>query len=154
MWLPRLVTLAALLTLAALTWWLRAPLHQMPLTRDEGAYATITAHMLAGDVLYRDLFDHKPPLIHLIVALAACAPADPVIAVRVLATGFLLVTGGAVFILGRRLYGRLAAVAATALLLAYGSSPRFEGLTFYPEAVLGLPATLGCLLAVRAIEAG
>src|ERR671922_2576087 len=62
----------------ALAWWLRGPLHHLPLERDEGAYAVIATRWLAGDVPYRDLFDHKPPLIYVIYALARLVPADPV----------------------------------------------------------------------------
>jgi hypothetical protein len=57
--------LLAALVLAALAWWLRAPLHALPLERDEGAYAIIATRMMAGDVLYRELFDHKPTLVTL-----------------------------------------------------------------------------------------
>ncbi len=153
-WATTLLTYVTLLALAALTWWYRAPLHAMPFERDEGAYATIGARVLAGDTLYRDLFDHKPPLTHLVFALATLAPGDPVVAVRMLATIYLLLTGGVVFLLGRRLYGRAAALAATALLLAYGSSWQFQGLTFNTEAVLMLPALAGCALAVSAIFTG
>ncbi|MFV9505290.1 MAG: glycosyltransferase family 39 protein [Oscillochloridaceae bacterium umkhey_bin13] len=141
----------ALLGLAGFGWWLRAPMHAMPLERDEGAYAIIGARLLAGDVLYRDLFDHKPPLAHLVFALAAISPGDPVVAVRVLATVYLLGTTLLTFLLARQIYGTLAGLSAAALLIAYGSSRSFQGLTFNTEAVLILPAMLGCLMAVRAI---
>ncbi|NTW02948.1 MAG: glycosyltransferase family 39 protein, partial [Oscillochloris sp.] len=145
------VPLLALLVLAAFTWWLRAPLHAMPLDRDEGAYAVIAERWLAGDALYRDLFDHKPPLVYMVFSIAVLAPGDPVVAVRILATGYLLVIGASLYMLGLRLYGHRVAFVATALLLAYGSSRRFEGLIFNTEAILELPATLSCLFAVDAL---
>ncbi|RRR74188.1 MAG: hypothetical protein EI684_07570, partial [Candidatus Viridilinea halotolerans] len=146
----RVAMLVVLLLLAA-TWWLRAPLHALPLERDEGAYATIAARLLAGDRLYQDLFDHKPPLVHLVYTLAAAAPGDPVVAVRILATLYLMATAMLLLALAWCLYGRRAALASLALLLAYASSWRFQGLTFNSEAVMLLPATLGCLLAVVAL---
>ncbi|PDW04218.1 ArnT family glycosyltransferase [Candidatus Viridilinea mediisalina] len=145
------ITLFCALLLVGFTWWLRAPLHALPLERDEGAYAIIAARLLAGDVLYRDLFDHKPPLVHLVYMGAVALPGDPVVAVRQWATGYLMVSGGLLFALAWRLYGRLAALASLALCLSYASSWRFQGLTFNSEAVLMLPATLGCLLAVEAL---
>lgn len=145
---------AALLLAAGLTWWLRAPLHQLPLERDEGAYAVIAARWLAGDTLYRELFDHKPPLVYVVFAVAAVLPGDPVVAIRVVATLYLLVTAAVLLILGQRLYGPLAAVAAVVTLLAYGSSWRFQGLTFNTEAVMALPATVACLLVVQALQEG
>lgn len=143
---------AALLLAAGLTWWLRAPLHQMPLERDEGAYAVIAKRWLAGDTLYRELFDHKPPLVYAVFAVAAVLPGDPVVAIRVVATLYLLVTAAVLLILGQRLYGPLAAVAAVVAMLAYGSSWRFQGLTFNTEAVMALPATVACLLVVQALQ--
>lgn len=152
-WWERLGLLGGVLLLLWAAWWLRAPLHGLPLERDEGAYATIAARWLAGDALYRDLFDHKPPLIYLAFALARLVPGDPVQAIRVLATLYMLASGLALLALGRRLYGRWAALAALTLFLAYGSSVRFQGITFNSEAVLTLPAILGCLLAVLGLQA-
>lgn len=140
------------LLLVALTWFLRTPMHDLPLDRDEGAYAVIATRWLAGDILYRDLFDHKPPLLYLVYALARMLPGDPVHAIRVLATLYLIIGGLLLFALGWRLYGRWAALAALALFLTYGSSLRFQGLIFNSEAVLLPPAILGCLLVVRGMQ--
>ena len=147
------LTLGAAALLLGLAWWLREPLHGLPLERDEGAYATIAVRWLAGDALYRDLFDHKPPLVYAVFALAQRLPGGPIHQVRELATLYLLASGLAVLALGWRLYGRVAAGAALALFLAYGSSLRFQGLIFNSEAVLVLPATIGCLLATQSTRA-
>jgi 4-amino-4-deoxy-L-arabinose transferase-like glycosyltransferase len=133
-------------------WWLRSPLHHLPLERDEGSYALIATRWLAGAVPYRDLFDHKPPLIYLVYALARLVPSDPVGAIRIVATLYLLASGLALLALGWRLYGRWAALAALMLFLVYGSSQRFEGLAFNSEAVMLLPATLSCLLLVLGVQ--
>lgn len=147
-WLAPSLALLAL----ALTWQLRSPLHHLPLERDEGAYALIAVRWLGGSIPYRDLFDHKPPFVYLVYALSRLLPGDPVSAVRALATLYLLATGLALLALGWRLYGRWAAVAGLAAFLVYGSSLRFQGLTFNTEAVLALPATLGCLLVVWSMQ--
>ncbi|HEX9370413.1 MAG TPA: glycosyltransferase family 39 protein, partial [Roseiflexaceae bacterium] len=146
------LALGACLLLAALACGLRSPLHDLPLERDEGAYAIIATRWLAGDALYRDLFDHKPPLVYLVFALARILPGDAVRAIRELATLYLLLVSFAVLALGWRLYGRWPGVAAQALVLAYGTSRAFEGLTFNSESVLILPATLGCLLVVVGMQ--
>ncbi len=142
------------LLIAACAWWLRAPLHPMPLERDEGAYAVIAREWLRGSVLYRDLFDHKPPLTFAVFALAPALADDPVVAVRRLATLYLLASGLALAALGRRLYGRWIGLAAFALWVGYGSSLRFQGLTFNTEAVMALPALLGCLCAAKGMCGG
>lgn len=135
-------------------WWLRSPLHSLPFERDEGAYVVVAQRWAAGAALYRDVFDHKPPLLFLVYRLALGLPGGLVVAVRVLATVCLLATGLALVGLALRLQGRAAALAALALLLVYSSSPRLQGPMFNSEAALVLPATLGCLLAVWAVQAG
>lgn len=152
-WWPSALTLAAAALLLGVAWRLREPLHGLPLERDEGAYATIAVRWLAGDALYRDLFDHKPPLVYAVFALGQRLPGGPIHRVRELATLYLLASGLAVLVLSWRLYGRVAALAALALFLAYGSSLRFQGLLFNSEAVLVLPATIGCLLAAEGLRA-
>jgi len=144
--------IAAVIALVALGWWMRSPLHHMPLERDEGAYALIAARWLAGDRLYADVFDHKPPLIYLVYALAWLLPGGSVGAIRTLATLYMLATGLVLFALGWRLYGRWAAANALAVFLAYGSSLSFQGLTFNTESVMALPALAGCLLLVWSMQ--
>jgi hypothetical protein len=150
----RLLFWGALAALLAGGWWLRSPLHHIPFERDEAAYVLIAQGWRGGAVLYRDLFDHKPPLLFLVYTLALALPGDLVGAVRVLATLYLLATGVALAGLALRLYGRSAALAALATLLVYSSTPRLQGPMFNSEAALVLPATLGCLLAVWAMQTG
>jgi hypothetical protein len=146
------LTLALGLLLLAAGWWLRSPLHHLPLERDEGAYVLIAARWLAGAALYRDLFDHKPPLVYLVYALTPYLSRDPVVAVRALATSYLLLTGAATAALAAYLYGRVVALGALILTLAYGSGQAFQGLTFNTEAIMALPSVLACLLTVAGLR--
>lgn len=148
---PGAVMIAAMLVGV---WWLRSPLHVLPLERDEGAYALIATRWLRGAVLYRDLFDHKPPFVYLVYALAPRFAAEPVLAVRELATAYLMLVGVAAILLAWRLYGRSAAISALLLTLVYSSSPAFQGLTFNSEAIMALPALIACLGAIIGIQAG
>lgn len=149
-----IVALGLCALLCLLAWAARSPLHDLPLERDEGAYALIAQRWLAGDVLYRDLFDHKPPLVYAVYALAPLAQGEPVRGVRTVASAYLLLGGLALAALAWRLYGRWAAPAALALFFAYSSSLSFQGLIFNSEAVMALPAILGCLAAVAALGSG
>src|SRR5690348_4867189 len=45
---------------------MRLPALRLPLERDEGAYAYIANLWLHGGLPYRDVFDHKPPLLYLL----------------------------------------------------------------------------------------
>lgn len=142
------LTVIFILSLLGGLWWLRSPLHHLPLERDEGAYAVIAVRWGAGDILYRDLFDHKPPFVYLVYALAPHIAGDPVVAVRMLATGYLMFVGVAAAALTWWLYGKIAAISGVALTLVYSSSLAFQGLTFNSEAIMALPALLACLLVV------
>ena len=62
---PRVVGWGALLALFALGVLLRMPAFARPLlSDDEAIYATTADGLLRGDLLYRDVVDHKPPLIY------------------------------------------------------------------------------------------
>jgi 4-amino-4-deoxy-L-arabinose transferase-like glycosyltransferase len=145
---------AAIVLLLVGVWWLRSPLHMLPLQRDEGAYALIATRWLRGAVFYRDLFDHKPPFVYLVYALAPRFAAAPVVAVRELATAYLMLVGVASTLLAWRLYGRSAALSGLLLTLVYSSSPAFEGLTFNSEAIMALPALIACLLVIIGVQSG
>ncbi len=59
----------ALLLLSLLIALFRLHTYNEPLDRDLAAYAVIAHEMLAGRPLYADLWDHKPPAIHVTFAL-------------------------------------------------------------------------------------
>ena len=62
--------LLALLALAALIVGSRIHTYNEPLERDITTYAVIAHEMLGGKSLYTDLWDHKPPAIHVTYAAA------------------------------------------------------------------------------------
>ena len=68
--LKRILPIAALAGLCALIFGLRAHTYEEPLERDLTTYAVIAHEMLNGKNLYSDLWDHKPPAIHVTYAAA------------------------------------------------------------------------------------
>lgn len=143
--------------LAALIWLARAPLHRLPLERDEGAYAVIARDWLAGAIPYRDRFDHKPPLVYAAympaVALGGAPGGDAVLALRRWATAWLLLTAAAAGWLGGQLWAsRPAALASAGLTGLWASSMALQGPTFNSEAVMLLPACLALGCAIRAMR--
>src|SRR5439155_7290378 len=48
----------------------RVPLLAVPLERDEGNFGVIGQAILRGEVPYRDVFEHKPPGVFYLYALA------------------------------------------------------------------------------------
>src|ERR1700737_4638261 len=61
------IILVALFGLIVFT---RLHTYREPLERDITTYAVIAHEMLSGKALYRDLWDHKPPTIHVTYAAA------------------------------------------------------------------------------------
>jgi 4-amino-4-deoxy-L-arabinose transferase-like glycosyltransferase len=76
---------------------LYAPFLTEPFERDEGVYATIAQGIMRGDVPYRDLFDHKPPLVYVWYVLSFALFGEGVIAPRLLASIFWALTSLVIF---------------------------------------------------------
>src|SRR5437667_2021107 len=68
--LRRALPVGALVGLCALILSLRLHTYSEPLERDLTSYAVIAHEMLNGKNLYSDLWDHKPPAIHVTYAAA------------------------------------------------------------------------------------
>jgi hypothetical protein len=62
--------LLILVALGALIFFVRLHTYSEPLERDITTYAVIAHEMLGGRAIYADLWDHKPPAIHLTYAVA------------------------------------------------------------------------------------
>ena len=115
---------------------LRIPSLKQPMDRDMALYAAIGQWANWDTLPYRDLFDHKQPLIYGVYwALHKLAP-HSLVAIRLTAA---LVAGLAavlVFVLLVRRGRALAAVAAT-LTLVLGASPLLQGADLNTEHLLG-----------------
>jgi len=139
--------LLSILLVTAASLFLRWPALHQPLDRDLSAYATIGDRMRLGALPYRDLFDHKQPLVYVVnFALALIAPRS-VPAIRLAAGVAGALTGALLYLflvpLGR---GRAAAAAALAILL--GSSRWVEGVDLNTEHLMAPFACAAVLLPV------
>jgi 4-amino-4-deoxy-L-arabinose transferase-like glycosyltransferase len=68
--LNRILPVGALLGLCVLIFFLRLHTYSEPLEQDLTTYAVIAHEMLDGKQLYNDLWDHKPPAVHVTYAAA------------------------------------------------------------------------------------
>ncbi|MBM7842831.1 ArnT family glycosyltransferase [Herpetosiphon giganteus] len=151
----RLALWAVIGAVFGLIWLLRMPLHQLPLERDEAAYAVIARDWADGAIPYRDRFDHKPPFIYAAYAPPILVGAEPVQAIRVWATLWLLVTTLVMWRAGRRLWRSEVAGVLTAILVASWNSAVFlQGVTFNSEAIMLLPSGLALLFGLKALDSG
>lgn len=131
---------------------LRAPGIAMPFERDEGEYAYVAQHWLAGEAPYASAFFQKPPGIAAAYALAFAIGGEDVAAPRwaaaVAALGTLLLT----FFVVRRLASERAALAASAFGALLCADPAFGGNAANTELFMLLPLTASLLAALRASD--
>jgi 4-amino-4-deoxy-L-arabinose transferase-like glycosyltransferase len=117
---------------------------RLPLDRDEGAYGTLARGWLDGLVPYRDLFDHKPPVIYGFYALATSLHVDEVLAVRALSALLFAASLVLVFAIGRRVYGERAGALAALAFALIGNDFTLEAVRANTEQVM-LPSLLASL---------
>ena len=143
----RWIDLLPLLVACAAAGLMRWPGLWLPLERDEGAYGLIAALWLEGRLPYRDLFDHKPPLIYLLYMPPVLLGTPGAFAIRTWSSLLFLLQLPLVFMIGRRAFGRASAGLAVLLYAVAGSAFSLQGLIFNTEQALVLPA-LGALWAL------
>jgi hypothetical protein len=117
----------------------RWPCARIPLERDEGAYAYVAQRVLAGEAPYRDVFDHKPPLIYLAYLLPVGLFGTSALAAVLL------------FRCLRGLAGEVAAACAVAVFVVLTIEPSWLATAANTEQFM-LPALLGSLACVLAAE--
>jgi hypothetical protein len=111
---------------------------------DSGVYLGVAEHLLHGRILYREVWDHKPPLVHTIDALALAAGDHTVNSVRTM----------------ERWWAAIATLAMLAIALAAFDNPAVAGLAsllfvvhfYHPNIMRGnQPEEYGSILTVFGI---
>lgn len=98
-----------------------------PLDCDEAIYAHMGRRILAGDVLYRDLTENKPPLGYWIYATPVKLLGDTETAIRLLPIPFVLATIAAVWWIAMRFAGPFAGGLAAFLAAILTTDPYLFG---------------------------
>jgi Dolichyl-phosphate-mannose-protein mannosyltransferase len=116
---------------------------------DEGTYADIGRALLHGAVLYRDVWDNKPPAIYWLAAAVISMFGPGALAFAVVLT--LIVAGSAVaaWRLGRHSGGVATATVATLLVIVLMSLPNLQGDVLNAELV-GAAAVLWAMVLITA----
>ena len=118
---------------------------RQPIDRDLATYATIGARMQSGDLPYRDLFDHKQPLVYVVYwLLATIAPASTV-AIRLTAVLLHAFSGVLVYVFLTEEIGAPRAALAGALVIICGASRFVEGVDLNTEHLL-VPLSIAAVL--------
>jgi 4-amino-4-deoxy-L-arabinose transferase-like glycosyltransferase len=129
---------------------LRLPGLGLPLDRDSAVYAVIGRGLRDGDLPYRDLIDHKQPLVYSVYALLDWLAPRSAWAIHFAAALLAGVAAWILYLVLREPYGRRRAGAAAALAVVLGASRYVEGFDFNTEHLMTLPATLAVAVALLA----
>lgn len=134
--------------------WIRFRLRDIPLERDEGEYAYVGQLMLEGIPPYKLAYTMKLPGTHaayaLILALFGHTPAG-------IHIGLLIVNAATtvlVYLLGRRLCGRVAGCVAAAAYALLSTSFSVMGFAAHATHFVVLCVLAGILLLLKALESG
>ncbi|MHB1317775.1 MAG: ArnT family glycosyltransferase [Anaerolineae bacterium] len=123
-----------------------------PFGRDQGEYATIATEMLRGKVIYRDVFNVKPPATHLVHALSLVLFGHAMLSVRTLDLLWQVATALVILLIGQRVTQRWYGGPLAAVLYAVW----YYGFDFWNTAQTDgwqtLPVALGVLAYLRARE--
>lgn len=115
---------------------------------DEGIYLAIGQAMQRGAVLYRDIWDNKPPLLYVLYGLA-----PTLLWAKIIATAFVLGTTAVTYFLLKRLIHKKWLVSLGALSCGtILSIPLLEGTIANAELYFTLPIGLGVLLALQILH--
>lgn len=144
----------ALVAILGLTLLLRMNFWDQPLQMDEGVYSYIGWGMFDGLVPYKDVFDHKPPGIYMLYAVAFWLLGPTALSVKVFGTIYTLGTVLAVFLVGRKMAGEKAGCMAALLFAIFSSGPKIEGGGVNTEIFMVLPYTLAAYYLLKAVETG
>jgi hypothetical protein len=128
---------------------LRAPsLIEPPQFSDEGTYADIGFALNHGSILYRSVWDNKPPGIYWLAAVVNLVHTS-VIAYHVVAAAVVVVTGVGVYVVARRLQLGVGAWAATFAFATLASLPSLGGDVLNAEAVGAAGVTWAVILVIK-----
>jgi hypothetical protein len=133
-------------------WWLQGPLE-----RDQSIYFIIAQELLNGRLLYADLWDHKPPAIHVAYACAQLLLGRSMFAVWGLSVFLSLLTGcGIGLILVQLAVRRSALIVALLFWAVLSVSPNLEASQPITEAFINLFLvwSFAALIIFRSVKLG
>lgn len=125
-----------------------------PFGRDQGEYATIATEMLQGKVIYRDVFNVKPPATHLVHALSLLLSGHSMLSIRILDLIWQGATALVLLCIGRRVTQRWYGGPLAAVLYALWYYAFDFWNTAQTDGWQTLPAALAVLAYLHACEAG
>lgn len=142
-----LLAWGAVALLCVMTLALRANFFTLPLDCDEGVYSYTAWRMNYGEMPYRDVIDHKPPVIYLVYFIAFKLFGYSFTAVRGFTALWIALTVIAVYAVGSRLFSRKAGLASAFIFTLYQAGVQFQGAFSNVENFQQLPLLLALFFA-------
>ena len=142
------------LALMVLTFLLKLPFWSRPLDMDEGLYAYGGWQMLEGLVLYRDLWDFKPPGTYFLNAFAFLVGSPEAVNVYIWAALFSSSACLGLYRTAGIMWGRAAAVLSAILFALFSVSPYIQGCGVNTEVFMITPLAWGFYAIIRGLEEG
>ncbi len=132
---------------------LRINLISIPLDRDEGNFGYTGQVILDGGIPYRDVYDHKPPVVFYLYAAALMLFPPTPTGIHIFLHLYNLMTLVVIFLAVKMYTGRLRSALWAALVFGvFSSVPSIQGFTASSEMLMLLPVCLGLLFAVAAVR--
>lgn len=133
---------------------LGAPSLTYPFSRDQGEYAYIAVAALEGKAIYRDVFNVKPPLTHLVHELALLAFGRSMLSIRILDLLWQGATALLILLIAEQSCQRrgIGVLAGAIYGLAYYAGTYWS--TAQTDGFLNLPVALGVLAFLEARKRG
>ena len=132
---------------------IRINVANIPLDRDEGMFGYMGQLILDGGIPYLDAFDHKPPVVFYLNALALLFFPPTPLGIHVFLHMYNFLTLIALYCLVKAYSNSTVAGLWTAFIFAvFSSSPGIQGYGASTEMFLLLPLTLSLLFAVLAVS--
>jgi hypothetical protein len=144
--LKRPVIVAGACLVAAVV--LRLPALDEPLDRDSALYAAIGQRLGFDSLPYRDLFDHKQPLIHWVYGVLDLLAPGSLAAIRLAAAVPSALVAAGLFLVLERVAGARRAAVSAGLVVLLSASTVVQGTDLNTEHLLTLPAAAAVLWAL------
>ena len=146
----RVAWFAAIACLAFGTVALRLPYLDVPISADEGGYATAAYWWARGDTLYRDITITRPQGIFVIFRLLDALGLGSVRGIHLAAAIWVALTALTLLALVTRLWGRAVGLAASAGFSVVMATPWLQGYSANAELFMALPLLLGLIALLQA----
>ena len=127
---------------------LHVPALDQPLDRDTALYAAIGQRLGIHTLPYRELFDHKQPLVHWLYGVLDLIAPQSLAAIRIAAALPSALVAAALVLFLEPIAGLRRAAFAAALVILAGASNLLEGTDLNTEHLLALPAAITVLWAL------